>query len=131
MRKSLVGSVSFAGSVENVHEYLQAADVFAFPSEREAFGLSVIEAMACGLPVVSTNPGGLADIVNQGKTAFTVPVDDPPALAQNIILALDGQHAEMGANARAMVLQRYAQDKVLEQYRQLLLRAIEPDAIKT
>jgi glycosyltransferase involved in cell wall biosynthesis len=46
--------VHFAGEVPNVHEYLQASDVFVLPTEDDAFPLALIEAMACGLPVVST-----------------------------------------------------------------------------
>ena len=48
----LQDSVHFTGSVENVHEYLQVADIFVFPTENEAFGISLIEAMACGLPAI-------------------------------------------------------------------------------
>jgi glycosyltransferase involved in cell wall biosynthesis len=58
-------SVCFAGALENVHYYLQASDIFVFPTLREAFGISLIEAMACGLPVVSTHVGGIKDILQQ------------------------------------------------------------------
>jgi glycosyltransferase involved in cell wall biosynthesis len=65
-QNSLDSSVRFTGSVQNVDEYLKASDVFVFPTTNEAFGISVIEAMACGLPVVATNVGGLKDILVHG-----------------------------------------------------------------
>ncbi|MFO7964786.1 MAG: glycosyltransferase family 4 protein [Desulfobacterales bacterium] len=55
--------VIFTGEVRNVHEYLQASDIFIFPTQNEAFGLSLVEAMACGLPCISTAVGGILDIV--------------------------------------------------------------------
>jgi glycosyltransferase involved in cell wall biosynthesis len=62
-RKHLQDCVYFMGEVQNVSIYLQAADIFVFPTEKEAFGISLIEAMACGLPVISTDVGGLKDII--------------------------------------------------------------------
>ena len=52
--------VIFTGGVANVEDYLRAADVFVFPTEKEAFGVSLVEAMACGLPSVATRAGGIA-----------------------------------------------------------------------
>jgi glycosyltransferase involved in cell wall biosynthesis/methionyl-tRNA formyltransferase len=122
----LSSAVTFTGSVTNVHEYLQAADVFVFPSLREAFGISVIEAMACELPVITTTPGGLADVVRDPKTAVIVPPDDDVALAQALQQVLDGDYGEMAAAGRAMVVQRFTEKLVLAQYRCLLEHATEP-----
>jgi glycosyltransferase involved in cell wall biosynthesis len=66
--------VRFTGPVENVEAYLQASDVFVFPTEEEAFGISLVEAMACGLPVVSTEAGGLADIMSLGEFGVSVSI---------------------------------------------------------
>jgi hypothetical protein len=55
---NLATSVRFTGAVDNVEDWLRAADIFAFPTHDEAFGLSLVEAMACGLPAVSTRVGG-------------------------------------------------------------------------
>jgi glycosyltransferase involved in cell wall biosynthesis len=64
--------VFFSGEVKNVHEYLQACDLFIFPTQKEAFGISVIEAMACGLPVIATQVGGLKDILVHGQNGWII-----------------------------------------------------------
>jgi glycosyltransferase involved in cell wall biosynthesis len=64
--------VHFTGSVTNVPDYLQASDIFVFPTENEAFGISLIEAMACGLAVVSTAVGGLRDLVDHEHNSLVV-----------------------------------------------------------
>jgi glycosyltransferase involved in cell wall biosynthesis len=64
--------VCFTGSVTNVPDYLQASDIFVFPTENEAFGISLIEAMACGLAVVSTAVGGVKDIVENGRNGLII-----------------------------------------------------------
>jgi GT2 family glycosyltransferase len=69
---TLEGRVRFTGAVDNVPDWLRAADAFVFPTENEAFGLSLVEAMACGLPSVSTVVGGLAEIVQDGVNALVV-----------------------------------------------------------
>jgi glycosyltransferase involved in cell wall biosynthesis len=68
----LLGSVHFCGEVSNVHEYLQASDIFVFPTEREAFGIALVEAMACGLPVVATPVGGSRDFLTHGQNGLLV-----------------------------------------------------------
>jgi glycosyltransferase involved in cell wall biosynthesis len=72
----LQDSVQFTGDVRNVHEYLQAADIFVFPTEREAFGISLIEAMACGLPSISTSVGGVKDILDHERNGIVVEAGD-------------------------------------------------------
>jgi glycosyltransferase involved in cell wall biosynthesis len=121
-RNSLDRSVIFTGSVENVHEYLQASDFFVFPSEREAFGISVIEAMACSLPVISTSAGGLSDIVSDEVTASVIPVGDHEALEQAIERALRGDDRlqDMATAGRKLVIDKYSQSSILSQYQSLL-----------
>ncbi|MHC4476806.1 MAG: glycosyltransferase family 4 protein [Planctomycetota bacterium] len=68
----LQNSMHFTGSVNNVHEYLKASDIFVFPTENEAFGVSLIEAMACGLPAISTAVGGVNDILIHEQNGFVI-----------------------------------------------------------
>jgi L-malate glycosyltransferase len=62
--------VTFLGKQEAVEEILSICDLFILPSERESFGLSALEAMACEVPVISTNAGGLAEVNIHGKTGY-------------------------------------------------------------
>ena len=121
-QNSLDQSVTFVGSVQNVHEYLQASDLFVFPSEREAFGISVIEALACSLPVITTTAGGLSDIVTAGQTAIVFPVGDVEALETAIerVLREEARVREIAAAGRELVIQKYSQSRILEQYARLL-----------
>lgn len=77
--------VRFAGECEDVPALLAAADVFVLPSSVEPFGMSPVEAMAAGVPVVVTRTGGLAEIVTDGVDGLLVPVHDPDAIAAAIV----------------------------------------------
>jgi glycosyltransferase involved in cell wall biosynthesis len=77
--------ISFEGFVNNPYSYMSKADVFALSSEWEGFGNVIVEAMACGTPVVCTDcPGGASEILNDGKYGSLVPVGDEEALASAI-----------------------------------------------
>lgn len=119
---SLEGNVRFVGNVNNVHQYLQASDFFVFPTEREAFGISLIEAMSCGLPVVTTATGGIRDIVSDRDNALVVPVDDAKALGLAIeaVLQDDDAIGSMSKSGRRLVTERYSESNVLQRYRQLV-----------
>lgn len=73
---NLASHVRFIGEVSNVHAYLQAADFFVFPTENEAFGIALIEAMACGLPAIASPVGGIRDIITDGTNGLLVPPGD-------------------------------------------------------
>ena len=115
--------VRFVGSVENVHEYLQASNVFVFPSEQESFGVSVAEAMACALPVVATTSGGLKDLVQNDVNAISVPIQQAQALADGLSHTLSSDMSHLGNAARRFILQHCAVNTVLAQYQQLLTPA--------
>lgn len=126
-RVGLAERVVFTGRVDNVEAYLQASDVFVFPSRREGFPTSVIEAMAVGLPCVLANLNGIsAEISAQGKTALIVDTESPLQYAEQIsgLLASPSEARRMGKRARQRVEKEYAMDivaaKYIDLYRELL-----------
>jgi glycosyltransferase involved in cell wall biosynthesis len=119
---ALQKNVMFTGSVTNVDEYLKASDFFVFPTEREAFGISIIEALACRLPVITTATGGIRDIVTDSENAIVVPVNDENALKLAIENMLDHGEAmkTLAENGRSTVVERYTEQQVLLRYKALI-----------
>jgi len=81
--------IRFLGKMEAVEEILSVSDVFIMPSEKESFGLAALEAMACEVPVISTNTGGLPELNIHGVTGFMSNVGDVPDMVKNMITLLD------------------------------------------
>jgi N-acetyl-alpha-D-glucosaminyl L-malate synthase BshA len=81
--------VRFLGKLEAVEEVLSVADLFLMPSEKESFGLAALEAMACEVPVVSSDTGGLPELNIHGVTGFLSPVGDIEDMSRNSLLILD------------------------------------------
>jgi glycosyltransferase involved in cell wall biosynthesis len=122
-------SIRFIGGVHNVYEYLQASDLFVFPTESEAFGISLIEAMACGLPVVSTSVGGIRDILQHRVNGLAV----NPGDFQELYDALDTlltDHAladNLGRAARQTVEEKYSETSVTAKYVALFRSIVDLD----
>jgi L-malate glycosyltransferase len=81
--------VRFLGKLEAIEEVLSVADLFLMPSEKESFGLAALEAMACEVPVISTNTGGLPELNIQGITGFMSNVGDVEDMVKNALIILD------------------------------------------
>jgi D-inositol-3-phosphate glycosyltransferase len=107
--------VTFLGkrSQDSLPYYYSAAEAVVVPSQYESFGMVALEAMACGKPVVASQIGGLAYLVQDGVTGFTVPVDDPMELADRITSLLQDPDLRdrMGKQA-VLVAKDYAWDKI-------------------
>ncbi|RMF36412.1 MAG: glycosyltransferase family 4 protein [Chloroflexi bacterium] len=101
--------------------YYNALDLVLLPSLRDGLPNALLEAMACGRPVVATPVGGIADVIEEGVTGFLVPPGDDEALAQRILALLDApeQRAAVGEAARRQVLRRYTTRRELESYLRL------------
>jgi N-acetyl-alpha-D-glucosaminyl L-malate synthase BshA len=87
----LYNDVRFLGKQEQISEILSIADLFILPSETESFGLSALEAMACSVPLISTNAGGLSEINIDGKTGFMGNVGDIETMSQKAIYILSDE----------------------------------------
>ena len=87
----------------------QGASVFGFPSDEEGLGVVVLEAMACGVPVVSTRSGGPDGIITDGEDGYLVPLNDAAAMASRLTQLLQSRQLNiaMGARARETILRRY------------------------
>ncbi len=79
----------FLGKLEAVEEVLSVADLFLMPSEKESFGLAALEAMACEVPVVSSNVGGIPELNVQGVTGYLCPVGNVDEMARKSLYILD------------------------------------------
>jgi N-acetyl-alpha-D-glucosaminyl L-malate synthase BshA len=80
--------VRFLGNMEAIEEVLSISDLFLMPSEKESFGLAALEAMACEVPVVSSNAGGLPELNQQGITGFMNDVGDVDGMVKNALYIL-------------------------------------------
>jgi N-acetyl-alpha-D-glucosaminyl L-malate synthase BshA len=81
--------VRFLGKLEVIEEVLSVADLFLMPSEKESFGLAALEAMACEVPLISTNAGGLPELNVQGITGFMSAVGDVEDMSRKALFVLD------------------------------------------
>lgn len=121
------GRVFVAGAVPHsaVSEYLNAADVFVLPSHREGVPVAILEAMACGLPVVSTSVGGIPEVVMDSVTGYLVEVGDLSALSAKLEQLINEPELRrrMAARARALVhdrfLWRHGAERLEDVYRQV------------
>ncbi len=82
-------AVRFLGKQDAVEEVLSVADLFLMPSEKESFGLAALEAMACEVPVISSNTGGIPELNVQGVTGFMSNVGDVEDMTRNAMFVLD------------------------------------------
>jgi glycosyltransferase involved in cell wall biosynthesis len=122
--KGLEESICFSGEVNNVHEYLQASDIFVLPSEEDAFPLALVEAMACGLPVISTPVGGIKEIITDGQNGLLVQSRDFQQLYQAIsgLIRNPALSASLGMAAVQTVQERYSAGIIVQKHRELFRR---------
>jgi glycosyltransferase involved in cell wall biosynthesis len=117
-RLDLAGHVQFVGQTDQVLEYLQQADVFVLPSRGEGMSNALLEAMACGLPVVASDIPGNIDVVAHEHNGLLFAADDSHSLAQ-ALASLLGQPAlreRLGRTARQTVEHRYSLNAVADSY---------------
>lgn len=105
-----------------------SADIFTFPSAMETFGLVIVEAMASGLPVVTTLVGGAKDVIKRGETGYAYPVGDVNGLVEGVqaIVSEPGNRARMSVLARSFAETQTweaTMDEVIERYQELMRRA--------
>ena len=117
--------VIFMGAQPAVEEILTCADVFLLPSAFESFGLSALEAMSCGLPVVGTDNGGMSEYITSGVEGWLCRPGDISGMAERVhgILAHDAEREAMSAAARKKALD-FMPEKIVNQYEALYERTL-------
>src|SRR5579871_1022812 len=118
LTQGLCPTVMLTGAVDNVHEWLQAADVFAFPSESEGFGLSILEAMSVGVPMVCTRVGVAAELPPSPPCALLVAPADAAGFGEALRRLLESAELRetLSGRARNLVQGRFSMDAIAEQY---------------
>ena len=119
--------VSFLGPRDALPELLAPARVFLLASREESFGLSALEAMSCGTPVVATDVGGVSEVVEHGVSGLLARADDQDGYAECVraLLADDERAGQMSRAARAASAERFDRDNVVGRYEALYRRLIE------
>jgi N-acetyl-alpha-D-glucosaminyl L-malate synthase BshA len=110
-------AVRFLGKQDAIEELLAICDLFVIPSESESFGLAALEAMACEVPVISSNSGGLPEVNIQGVTGFLSDVGNVDEMAENAVLLLQNEEMlfQFRANALAQA-RRFDIENILPHY---------------
>lgn len=118
-------NIRFLGKLEAVEEVLSVGDLFVLPSESESFGLSALEAMACEVPVIASNTGGLPEVVEQGVSGFLSQVGDIEDMVSNAKIILnDSNFNSFKINALNRA-KEFELSRVLPLYEALYIRALE------
>jgi N-acetyl-alpha-D-glucosaminyl L-malate synthase BshA len=117
-KKRLSKDVLFIGKQDHVHEKLGLADLFLLPSDEESFGLAALEAMACEVPVVATNVGGLPEVVKHGVDGYLFEPRDVYTAAKYAleILTRPDRGRLMGQMARASARAKYCSNDIIPLY---------------
>lgn len=118
--------VNFIGKIQSAEQILPCGDLYFLPSDSESFGLSSLEAMASGVPVITTNAGGVPEVMIQGKTGFMSNVGDYEDMAKNAIYILENEerYQEFKKNAKEQA-KKFDIANILPQYEELYNRLAE------
>jgi N-acetyl-alpha-D-glucosaminyl L-malate synthase BshA len=117
-RENICRQVIFLGKQENIQDILAISDVVVIPSASESFGLVALEALAYGVPCVSTNVGGLPEVNRHGETGFLVNVGDLQAFSEAIVTILSDRALaqKMSDRGREIAQSEFSATKIIPQY---------------
>jgi glycosyltransferase involved in cell wall biosynthesis len=117
----LQDKIIFAGYKSDIVKFLSAVDIFVQPSVEEGFGLTIIEAMAMGKPVIATNVGGIPEIIENKKSGLLIPSKDAGALAEAIFLLLANKDniEVFGTEAQNVVRTKFTIQQMVKAYENL------------
>lgn len=118
--------VTFLGKQSALPEILSSADIFLLPSQQESFGLSALEAMSCGVPVVATSIGGIPEVVRNNETGFVAELGDVNRMARYCVELLSNPKklAMFRQNARARAVEKFDISLIVPMYERVYEEAI-------
>ena len=130
-RRGVEKDVLFLGKQNEIREKLGQADLFLLPSELESFGLAALEAMACEVPVIATNAGGVPEVVEHGVDGYLVEPGDVTSAAQYAIeiLSRADRGREMGKLARVNAKKKFCANDVIPLYERYYERVLESSLV--
>ncbi|MFZ0368948.1 MAG: N-acetyl-alpha-D-glucosaminyl L-malate synthase BshA [Halobacillus sp.] len=125
----LEGQVLFLGKQENVSDLLSISDLKLLLSEKESFGLVLLEAMACGVPCIGSNIGGIPEVIDHGETGYIAELGNVDQVAYFALKMLtdDELMDRLSVNAKQVVETKFASGTILNQYEELYDRVLNND----
>lgn len=123
--------VVFLGKQDDVVPLYQVADLFLLPSQQESFGLAALEAMACGVPVIASDAGGIPEVVLDGETGFLRPVGDVEGMAEAAVRVLsdDALHQRLSRQAVARARSAFSMADKVKEYERLYQSLCEGEPV--
>ena len=123
--KGLIDQVLFLGNSDEIDKILCYSDIFLLPSEKESFGLSALEAMAHGVPVISSNAGGISEVNKDGYSGFLSPIGDVDKMAKNVLsLLLDEKKHNLFKLQAKEQAKLFSTEKVVVKYESIYSEAV-------
>jgi N-acetyl-alpha-D-glucosaminyl L-malate synthase BshA len=126
----LENRVVFLGKQEDVAQVISLADVLLLPSEKESFGLVALEAMACGVPTVGSNAGGIPELVTHGETGYLSNIGNVEEMAEyaELLLTDDQLHARFREACLFRARHEFCNDSITRQYEEIYYRVLGMEA---
>jgi N-acetyl-alpha-D-glucosaminyl L-malate synthase BshA len=127
-KNNLTGKVNFTGKIANreIPEYMALSDIFVLPSLSEGFGIVNLEAMACGLPIVATNVGGIPEVIKDGENGFIVEPKNPGQIAEKVLLLLEDEKLrEKISNNNREEVKKYSLEIIVNRLMEIYLSCLK------
>ena len=127
----IADKVRFLGNHENIETLIPCADLIIQPSEHESFGLVPLEGMACEVPIIGTESGGVCEVIVNGETGYLCEVGDIESMAARAIEILTdtAKAREMGKRGRERVITHFGKEQIVSQYEDLYRELVAQPAM--
>ncbi len=128
----IIDHVKFLGKQNGLPQILSAMDIFLLPSQSESFGLSALEAMSCGVPVVATSSSGIPEVVVHGETGYVAEIGDVQRMAKYVVDILTNKKKRdtFSENARRRAVEMFDTELVIPKYEELYKRVLAQEAVE-